>query len=216
KVANIVYAFGGFLHPGFGVLILPLLFFVRKQDFEATINKVLLVSVIFYALFLSGIPFQNKRFLLATLPLLVIMLYPAYQRLLAFVKIKRLAIAGVTVVQIVLCWFIFNEFYQRNRLEKQLAEVVASQPEKVLYSFDIDIAIKSYDTTKIMRNLWLHQYDTFETGSLVLFNEKALAKQWEGKNPMLNWQHLKASYTLVPVSSLDGWELFRIEARKEQ
>lgn len=217
KVPNIIYALGGFLHPGFGVLILPLLIFVRKQDFAATVNKVLVASIILYSLFLAGIPFQNKRFLLATLPLIVVMLYPAYQRLLAFVKIKWLAIAGVAVVQIVLCWFMFNEFYQRNRLEKQLAKVVVSQPEKVLYSFDIDIAIKSYDTTKIMRNLWLHQYDTFETGSLVLFNEKALAKQWQGKNPMLNWQHLKASYTLVPVSSVDnGWELFRIEGRKEQ
>ncbi len=214
KVFNLAFMVLAFVHIGFGVLVLPLLFFARPKDFSSTLNKTLLFSVVFYSLFLSGIPFQNKRFLLATFPIIMLLLEPAFERMLHFVKWKGLVLLIVAAVQLFLCHKFFEEYAQRSLLEQKLASFVRQHNEKILYTFNVDMALASYDTSKVMRNLWKEKYDSFEIKSLVLFNETEFAQQWKGKNPMLNWENLKKYYLLERISNEGTWVLYRIESRK--
>lgn len=214
KIFNLAFMFLAFAHIGFGVLVLPLLFFVRAKDFSSTLNKTLLLSVVFYSLFLAGIPFQNKRFLLATFPIVMLLLEPAVERILRFLKLKGLVLLIVATAQLFLCHKFLEEYIQRSLLEQKLASLVELRSEKILYTFNVDMAIASYDTTKVMHNLWETKYDSFEIKSLVLFNETEFAQQWKEKNPMLNWESLKNGYTLNPVSTEGSWNLYRIENRK--
>ena len=63
--------------------------------------------------------------------------------------------------------------------------------------------------------MFQQRYDTFETGALVLFNPDKFAVQWQGRNPMLNWQHLKNNYVLAPVATTpEGWQLLYIKKQK--
>lgn len=215
KLFNLAFVFLVFSHYGFGILFLPLACFVRTRDIDSTLNRTLLTSVIIYSIFLAGIPFQNKRFLLATYPVVMLLFYPAYERLIQFVRIKRLFLLAVACVHLLIFTKIFAEYEERNLLEQELAMLVSRQPETTLYSFDMDVAISSYDTSKTIYNLWSQQYDSFEINSLVLFNEKKFTKQWQGKNPMLNWQMINNSYMLHQIAKeKNGWCLFKIERKK--
>ncbi len=215
KIFNLAFVFLAFTHYGFGVLLIPLACFMRSRDINSTLNKTLLTSVVLYSLFLAGIPFQNKRFLLATYPVVMLLFYPAYERLIRFVRINWLFLFVIACVHLLIFTKIFAEYEERNLLEKKLAMLVSRQREKTLYSFDMDVAISSYDTSKTIHSLWKHQYDSFEINSLVLFNEGKFAKQWQGKAPMLNWQMISNDYRLHQIAmEKSGWCLFKIESKK--
>lgn len=215
KLPNLLFCTAGLLHPGMGVLLAPALLFVRRRDLASLVSGVVVAAIVLYLLFLAGIPFQNKRYLLPVIPLLFVLLAPALQRAWQFVRYKVPVLALLAVLGLLLFAWQFKELYQRYRLEQQLTTLVKQQPQTVLYTFDIDVAIASYDTAKQMRNMFQQRYDTFETGALVLFNPDKFAVQWQGRNPMLNWQHLKNNYVLAPVATTpEGWQLLYIEKQK--
>lgn len=217
KLPNLLFVFGGLLHPTFGLLLLPAIYLAVRRRALTTVNTLLLITMMLYGLFLAGIPFQNKRFMLAILPVVVLVSFPAFATpSIRFSRAaKWLVVSLVIVLQLMLVAVYFEEVYRRNKLEQQLAALVKQQPQPVLYTFDVDMAIASYDTGKQMRNLWAQRYDTFETGALVLFNPDKFAVQWQGRNPMLNWQHLKNNYVLAPVAATpEGWQLLYIEKQK--
>lgn len=214
KLPNLLFVFGGLLHPSFGLLLLPVVYLAVRRRALTTVNIILLITIVLYGLFLAGIPFQNKRFMLAILPVVVLVSFPAVGTpTIKFSTVEKwLVISVVVILQLIYAAMSFQEVYERNRLEQQLATLVKQQPQKVLYTFDVDIAIASYDTTKQMRNLWAQRYYTFDTNALVLFNTDKFAVQWQGRNPMLNWQYLSSNYQLTPVTIRpDGWCLYKIE-----
>lgn len=86
-----------------------------------------------------------------------------------------------------------------------------SHPD-TLYSFDIDIALKSRGIPYTILSLYVRTYDNFNRGAFILFNEAKLSKQWKGLAPMTNWEHLKKDYKLKRIKDFpDGWTLFKIE-----
>lgn len=212
---NFVFVLVNIIHPYFWVLGVPLLFFVKHEDFSALIPRTIFISVMLYAFFLAGIPFQNKRFLLMSFPMAAILFYPAFVRLLLATAKKNVIYFFVVVIHSVLFVSAFKEFYERNTLEKNLTALVQKYPDMQLYTFDIDMAIKSYGTSKSIANLWQQKYEEFQIPALVLFNEKKFQMQWRGKNPMLNWNNIKKNYQLESLAKKkDGWELFRIVSKK--
>ena len=212
---NFVFVLVNAIHPYFWVLGVPLLFFIKREDFSALVPRTILISVLLYAFFLAGIPFQNKRFLLMSFPLVAILCYPAFVRLLQAIHKKNVVYSFVLLIHSALFVSAFKEFYERNSLEKNLTALVQTYPDTLLYTFDIDVAMKSYATTKTIHNLWQQKYEVFQIPALVLFNEKKFQTQWRGKNPMLNWINLKNNYELESlVKRKDGWELFRVVSKK--
>ncbi|MCC7505724.1 MAG: glycosyltransferase family 39 protein [Saprospiraceae bacterium] len=85
----------------------------------------------------------------------------------------------------------------------------ASHPP--LYTFDLDLALRSYLPDWTIYNLWAERYETYPVGGLILFNEPRLRRQWEGRNPMLNWDFVVGHYELREVAVFsEGWTLYEI------
>jgi hypothetical protein len=215
-VINGLFVFAANFHPIFSIFLLPLFFFLKKPNFRGTSEKQLIFwSVVFYSIFLAGIPYQNKRFFCLSFPLLLPLFYPAFIKIVekAKSKIKFLLVFAV-IVQLIIGFYYMQEFKQLNQLEKQLASMLEKNKVSSVYSFDADIAIKSYNKNVIIYNLWEKLYDQYETGCYVLFNENKFSEQWKNKNPMLNWNRIKTECKLVEVDRApNGWILYRINGQ---
>ncbi|MCB9232650.1 MAG: hypothetical protein H6581_13350 [Bacteroidia bacterium] len=213
---NILYAISNWVHPGFlppGVLMLA---FVRKNLLIPSQNKLLLAAILAYALFLMGIPYQNNRFLLLTLPLVFWFLMPAADNLFVFLQGKWKFLPQLLLILMFLLGIGLNvralwPLKVRSALEKEIYQCLEALPRHKIYAFDVDVALKGYHCRHNLVNLYEIRLDTAEKGEWVLFNAPLLEKQWTGYNPMLNWEWLNENFTLVPVQEFsDGWTLYEL------
>jgi len=114
--------------------------------------------------------------------------------------------------QLVLCSLAFKTIFLRNDLEQIISQDLTTYKNQTLYSFGIDVALKSRATAISHISLFDKKHTSFENGGLVLFNEKRFSNQWKGENPMINWNHLKEKYTLTELEEYsNNWKLYRIE-----
>jgi hypothetical protein len=218
RLPNILYLGFPLLHPGFCILLPGLLLLAKKTDVALPAKKALLLCLGAYLLLLGGLPHQNLRFLLPAYALLLLLFFPAWDRLYCYglYFFKRLTwsiIALTLVLQLALSTWQLWPTLKRNQLEcsisKELRTILPANA--VVYSFDLDIALQSYLPEVKFVNLWYQRYDHFQAGSYVLFNESALRAQWEGQNPMLNWDFLQENYKLEIMKELpEGWKVFLV------
>ncbi|MEM9023505.1 MAG: glycosyltransferase family 39 protein [Bacteroidota bacterium] len=214
-VPNILFVWSSLVHPGFLLLGAPLLLFVRKADVAHSALKFAIPIIVLYAVFLAGLPFQNNRVLMLSLPLVVVLLFPAFTRKATWMEkwVRGLRwLPLVLAVQLALVVLAFRPHVQRNQLEKTMAHTLNTEyPDKVVYTFAVDMALRSYGTQNEVREIFLHRYDTFERGALFLFNEARFAPLFPDRNPMLNWEAANAGYELQVVREFaDGWTLYEI------
>lgn len=209
---NCLYVLKNIFYPGFFISFIVLIFFVQRKDFMQGSPMLILASILVYAFFLAGIPFQNERFLLLSFPFVVILFYPAFERMLFWKPIMKYALVLIIVISIPLALRAIYPMYERNKLEKNIASQLSSYQGKTLYAFDMDVALQGRGCNFVYRNLWEKKYEQFDKNSLLLFNEEKFSKQWTNKNPMLNFNFIKNNYSLVPEKNLpDGWTLFVIQ-----
>lgn len=215
---NLAYLFFPAVHPGF-CLTLPALFLLAKRtDIHLYSKRLLALSLLCYLIFLGGLAHQNLRYLLPAYAMLLLLLFPAWDRFFAyglyFFKRLTYALLGLTVVcQLVFSVYVLRPAIIRNRLECQIADRLAPlfQAGDVLYAFDLDIALQTYLPVPEYRNMWLHRYDDFPVGSYILFNAPKLRAQWAGQPPMLNWEYASTHFVLQEVQHLpEGWTLYRV------
>lgn len=221
-VPNLLYAFSSFAHVGFlvtGLVLAPIFIKNFKKILERNYVALIALSIVLYGLFLAGIPLQNKRFLLITFPLIVVLFYPSHVFLtgrlseIRIFKNKMLnsLILIILMINMVITLYVMQMPVKRNRLESKISIAIKPYQGRTLYGFDIDVALKGRGMIFDYKNLWESEYVQFEVGSLVIFNEQANTKQWHGKSPMNNWNKLKNSYKLIPLQSFgDGWNLYEI------
>jgi len=205
-------------HPAF-CLVLPGLFFLcKKTDFVLPAKKILLVCVVAYLMLLGGMPQQNLRHLLPVYALVLLLLFPAWDRLYCygFIFFRRLTV-GIILTALFLQLFFCAKYLlptlSRNKLETAVAgQLNAILPaDAIVYAFDLDVALRSYLPEVQFLNLWERRYSEFPAGGFVLFNE-ALRAQWESQNPILNWDFLKGNYRLELRKDLpEGWKLWEIK-----
>lgn len=215
RFLNIIYSFSSLFFPTY--LVFGLVLFVLSQR-NLPNNKFWLISVgivLFNAVFLAGIPFQNQRYLLLSYPFVVIAIFPGFQRLTnVFVKRKVLfysILSVMLILQIFYCIYYFKPVFERNILEKEIAGFINNIPQKNIYAFDIDVSFKSYDVKKNVINMWKEKIPDFKPNSIVVFNENKFKTQWADKNPMLNWNNLKSNYRLNVLKDFgNGWKIFEI------
>lgn len=217
KIINLLYAFYILVHPIFCFAALLLIAFSRRSTFNQT--WMMGIPVLLYSLFIAGFPLQNSRFFIISFPLLAVILYPAFERLFLIARLKRAilyaCIISVILFQTTIAIWTIRPIIKRNQLERAVNSFIKQYPNKTIYGFDIDISFRSYEISNKIVNLWYSKIDNFETGSLVIFNEKALEKQWEGKNPMINWNNIKNNYKLKLIKTFDsGWNLYEIIKRQ--
>ena len=215
RFANIVYAFENLFHPAFifiGIVLIP---FIRKRDFEINVVKQSLLIIILYVIFIAGIPFQNLRFLLLTFPFAIILMYKPFVRLNSYLKypsIKKLLVLFVVVSQLFFYGYMFNNIYKQNKLEREISDYLKDFPGRMIYTFSIDPALKSYNVKNRIINLWGEKITVYKDSSFVLFNKEKFGQQWEGKNPMINWNYFEKNYSSKKLKQFDdGWDLYEIE-----
>jgi len=212
---NLLYAFSSVYSPGFLLINgLLFLFLFKKRKLLLKVDYVsIAIIVISYSFFLAGIPYQNNRFLLLTYPLVLILLFPAFTDLMdRFQKKRNYILAALVVMQLVLFVRAIEPTFRLSMVEKEITTQMYAYQNQTLYSFEIDIALEGRGLDFEYRNLWKEEYKSFDEGALVLFNEEKFRTQWEGKNPMINWNQIKNKHQLTLIKELDAnWKLYRIE-----
>lgn len=220
---NILYLLYPLAHPGFCLLLPGLLLLAKKTDLILPSKKVVIACIACYLLLLGGIPHQNMRYLLPAYAFLLLLFFPAWDRMYAygFYFFKRLTwsvLVAVLVVQIIVTVKILASTLTRNQMEVETAAAIQSvlPPRATVYAFDLDVAMRSYLPEMQWKNMWTERYDSFPAGSYVLFNEPLLRPQWEGKTPMLNWDNMNRQRQLVLKKELPGgWKVFLIMMNDE-
>ena len=210
---NLIYSFSNFFHPAY-IFLGPFLIFILIKKRSLIFLDISLVAIILYALFLAGIPFQNNRFLLLSFPIVLVSFYPAFNFISHRLqkKLFLFGISAVVVVQLMLTGRTLQPIFERNRFELNLTEQLKPYQNKTLYSFDVDIALKGRGLNFNYKNLWENRYEDFQQGELVLFHPTKFEKQWNHKNPMINWKKLNSNYSLKTIlNGADGWKLYKIE-----
>jgi len=215
-VPNLIFVFSPLAHYGFMLLGLPFLFLLVKQkQFVHTYIYLSVTSFLVYALFVAGIDTQNARHLLLLYPLVLVLGFYGFNYLYNLKGIKKYRVILISlgfVFQLALCALAFKTIFIRNNLEQYIAKTLENYDNKTLYGFDIDIALNSRGVPQNIVNLWYEEYTDFEKGALVLFNEERFKTQWEGENPMINWNNLKQNYTLTELEEFNNnWKLYIIE-----
>jgi hypothetical protein len=212
---NLLYGLFPLFQAGFFSLNVVLLFllFKSKAAYSRKQLLILLLPLVAYTVFLIGIPFQNNRFLLITYPLLLVILFPAFQKFWDLIGAHRRWILPLLIcIQLGLFVRAIKPTIDRKHLENEIALGMRGYKSQTLYTFDIDVALKGNGLNFTYKNLWTAKYETFEIGALALFSEDKLALAWSEKTPMMNWNELKKNYKLKQLKTFDqGWKLFRIE-----
>lgn len=212
---NLVYCLFPFYYIYFfvfgGIIILFALFFNRTK--VTKYQWLLLSTIAIYVIFIGGISFQNNRFLIPVIPLILVVFYPSLQKL--FQKNNSVYYLLLPIILIQLYYFknYGQLYYTRNKLEQQVCQILKPYEGNTLYSFDIDIALQGRKMNFKFHNLFLEQFTSFEKNALVLVNENNLEQQWIGKNPFINWNKIKNTCLLKKMKQINSdWTLYQIIA----
>jgi len=107
---NIAYVFFPLVHPGF-CLMLPALFLLfKKTDIRLYSKRILALSLLIFLVYQGGLPLQNVANLLPGYLILLLLLFPAWDRFFAYglYFYPRLAYALMTLA--VVCQILFLSF----------------------------------------------------------------------------------------------------------
>ena len=212
-VPNVFYIFGNFFHLGYlsiGIFVVP---FIRRNNY---LNTVILGSILFYLIFLSGFSTQNYRFLLISHLLVLVYLFPAYHRLKEWLKTKNrfnLFFISTIIFNSLFFDYSFRKTYLVHLNEKVIAkELIKIIKDETIYSFYVDQSFPSYGIKNEIKNFYMDDYKEFEYGSLVIFNEDKFQGQWEGTLVMKNWNRLMSDYELEEVKDFgNNWKIYRVK-----
>ncbi len=221
---NILYCFFNLIHPAYcfaGVVFLIGTFksFIKKNI--SSFQWISITSLLFYSLFIAGLPFQNLRFLLLSVPFAMILFFPIFVEIAAIFKKKinpfiLSSILPLTIlIQSLLFARVFIPFEHDNKIEKQISGELLKYDTATLYTFSLDGPIRYYGFKGKIIDMWEVELDTLSPTSesaIVLFNEKQFSDEWKNKNPMLNWGYLNKKYQLRKLMDLpDKWELYSMK-----
>lgn len=209
---NLLYICFTFFHPiffVFGPFIIIL--FLKNEIRRLTHYQILiLISVILFSLFIGGIPYQNKRYLIPAFAFLFILIFPVFRCIQRF-KFFKILLFIVLIIQVLLIFYFGKQYYDRNLFEKRIVAEMKPFQNRTLYVFDIDVAMQGRGLHFRYKNLFLEKYTTFEKNALVLLNEKQLESEWKDKNPLINWENIQKKCVLVKLKTHHKeWSLYEI------
>lgn len=214
---NIIFAFGVFYHPGFlGLLVAGVVLLIwRRKNMPIERFYPLMPLVMLYLLFIAGIPFQNPRFLLPVVPLVLLAIYPAVHWGFGKLQTKKwlpgLAFGAICSVHLVLGYQAGKLFLETNRAERQIGEDLRQYGNRRIYTFALDGAVRTYARQLDVVNMWGSSIKDAQSGELVLFNAPAFREQWAGQAPMQNWNMFQTEFQLDSLRTYPrGWTLYEL------
>lgn len=216
-VPTLVFALAPPAHPGFMTFGLALLPFVRRRDLARGPAAALALGWLLFALFVAGAPYQHERHLLASFPLLALLLWPAAERLRELVGRPAWLAAALglaLLLQGALAWRALQGPLRAQRLELQAVALLRAQPPVRLYTFVLTEGLRTRGVPQALHDLWAEEPAAARAGDLALFAPERLRPQWQGRDVMRRWDELTARFQAVPVAALpEGFTLSRLEAR---
>lgn len=209
---NLFYIWSNFLHLGFlsiGVLLLP---WFKYWNFR---QRGLWIAVLVYLLFIGGLEIQNQRFMVLTHLPVLILIFPAFQKLWSWLETKKLKIPfviGVLVFNFSLFYYSFEKTYRVHRIEKIIVEELHKFDDHTpILSFYVNQSFASYDLPNPTQDFW-NAYPDFHKGGLVVFNPEKFEQSWGDGIVMQNWLSLKEQHELTVIRELpENWKIYRIE-----
>lgn len=209
---NLFYSFSSLLQPGFIFCGVFFLFFLFNRITFSLTDKQSIIIIISYALFLSGIPFQNNRFLCLTFPFIIIAFFPSFNAAynsFSLFRYRHFLCIPLVIIQCCLIYFALKPFVKYNREEIKIAEAINKTDYKTIYTFSINQALMSYNVKPQIINMMDSSITTLDTSGVILFNEEKFSEQWEDKLPMQNWNYFYTHYKLCQIADFsNGWKLY--------
>jgi len=212
-VPNFLFVLKPLVHPGFLLFAPACWAFFRGWDLRVLHAPVIVASLLACQLFLGMLPDQNDRLCLPAVPLVALLLWPAYQRLVAWPSLQRAkpwVFPFLLVLQTLLFARAMAPFVKHDRTQRELAHWVVDRQAATVYTFGLDQALIGQGFTGDVVDLWRTEVTRFTPGALVLFNPVANAEQWRDRAPMRNWQRAIDQGVDTVGTRPDGWVLLRI------
>ncbi len=216
SVPNLFYSFFAFFHPAYffaGTFFLTIALLKRFP-----IQKVMVASIVLYSLFIGTIYFQNKRFLVIEIPLVVVLFYGSFEMISARMKqpFVTIALTVSLLINLGLAGYSFRIVYKQQQLELELAESMKTHQGETLYTFWIDPALQGRGLSFDYINLWKDTIEVNREKALILFNEGQFEQQWDKHVLMHNWRLLQRN-GIAPMDRFsNGWALYSYPAKMEE
>lgn len=220
---NLLASFAPLMDPGFCIFGIVLLTQARRSDFTTPKTRVLLLCWLVFALFLAGFALQNDRHHLASFPIALLLLFPAFDRgagrlksLLSAGRRMQLAVASAIGVQLFLVGYAARPLVGAQRQEIRIAERLRKEPPVTLYAFSFTLALRNRGVPQRAVELWDTKPTDARPGDLVLFAPEALARKWRGQPLLKNFELLRLHLEPAPLADFGaGWFLYRVASRVE-
>jgi hypothetical protein len=211
-VQNIIYAVFAYFHPGFLFLGAGVLFFRKSIEYRNRQVLVILIALGCYSLFLAGIPFQNMRFFVPAMPLFLLVFFPVFQQGYAAIRFNTTwVLIGILLLQAGLFTRAFLPFYRYNAEERAITQACITTATGPLYEFSMEGALTFYGFKNRQVSLWDEKLQSVDKNTFLLFNLPLLEKEFAGRNPMINFEFIRANARLEPIQQLPGgWTLYAI------
>lgn len=216
---NLAASFVPLIHPGFCFLGVLLLAGVHRDDFKAPRIRVLALSWLVFALFLSGLALQNDRHRLAAFPLAMMVLFPSFERWRMWAGARlgspsrlRIAAGVLIAIQLGLLWGATRALFSAQRQEMRIAQHLQQEPPVTLYTFSFTLGLQNRGVPQRLVELWNTSPRDARTGDLVLFAPDRLSGQWNGHPLMANFASLRPRLGRPIQDFGGGWFLYRVEA----
>lgn len=114
-VQNLLWLF----HPAFFSFAVPLLFFFRREYLSKSWYLVLYVLILYF-IFVSGLTYQNKRYLLILVPFMILLIYPAWLNFWNRIANFRKFVLIIIPIQLVFIYFAMQPVIKMNREDRPM------------------------------------------------------------------------------------------------
>jgi hypothetical protein len=204
---NVLFNLSVFSHPGTffcGIALLP---FSVKGLKTNTFGLLLLGSIIIYALFLAGIPFQNSRVMSFAFPLVVMFFFPAFLRLILLFNSKQIPVKIVLtvcfLVQITLSARAMQPSVLNCQFEDELVNYVSKEfPNQTVYTSSYSQLFEVFETGNPVHQIFDEPVNSFQNSSIFIFNESLVEFKLQGTMPLQNWESVNR---LMKVEKQKCW-----------
>lgn len=216
---NAVFLVLMLFHPGLFVIGLVLLFFVRPISVKKNHGLLaLFIGLLVYLIFNAGMPFQNKRFFILSLPFLLILFASSFDRAWDWGlnkfggRVVFTLVGGVIIFQCCLGAYSLKKMYDINVIEKELSAKVNNYKANTVYTFGMDLPLRHYVPKHHYITLYEKETLPFNDGEMVLFNSEAILTNWSERAPGKLWRHLLDNDRLVVLwEHKSGWKLYELK-----
>lgn len=212
SVPNIVGVLAIFCHPAMCFIGPLLLFYYFKNRSDHA--RWWWISLIIYLLFVAGLPYQNLRFIFLPLPLLLLILYPGFEPLMAIFRKRNTRVFLITLIGLFQFAIIIRTVLPAIRFHREemaVVKMLRKYPANELYTFSIDKALNTYTVPHNVNNLWLPEYSSVASGALFLYNPDKFGYEQNTTPPGFIYRQLKREGRLTQLEKTpEGWVLYSV------